>query len=71
MLLTEEGQTGPRPWYKTVLLWICGIDKAVTEEAADRAQHISLDEKRKWRIVCNVAAVILMAAGVFLFAFWA
>ena len=70
-----------KPWYKRVALWICGIEGAVSKSAAshvtsssaaaDSLQHLSLQEKRVWRVVCDVTAVILMAIAAFLFAFWA
>ncbi|XP_067939359.1 sodium/glucose cotransporter 4-like isoform X1 [Watersipora subatra] len=71
--LTSDTESNKRPWYKTVLLWICGIDQTVTttSHTMNSSQHTSLEEKRIWYILCNVSAGVLMAIGVFLFAFWA
>ena len=47
------------------------LDGTSSSAAADSLQHLSLQEKRVWRVVCDVTAVILMAIAAFLFAFWA
>lgn len=68
------GETKQRPWYKKALLWICGIEGHVSTVSTVKPTHdqyLSLSEKRVWRIICDVSAVILMAIGVFMFVFWA
>ena len=66
-----------RKWYKTALLWICGIDREVKShhtdqsEAKNFAQHLSLEEKRIWWIINNVLAGVLVCIGTALFIYWA
>ena len=70
---SEEGDK----WYQTAFNWICGIEKMreLTPEEEEQMEkeneeNLSLAEDPIWRKACNVNAVILMAAGVFIWAFF-
>jgi len=53
------------------LLWICRIDKQVTSQVKDSSetahQHLSLKEQKRWKILCDASAIVLMVIGIFLF----
>ncbi|XP_064652316.1 sodium/glucose cotransporter 4-like [Lineus longissimus] len=57
--------------------WICGIENLKEEEISPEDLKIltdkamSIDEKPKWRRLCNINAVILMCLAIFVWAFFA
>ncbi|ELT94684.1 hypothetical protein CAPTEDRAFT_167766 [Capitella teleta] len=65
------------PVWRTALNWCCGIEKQpelTDDQKKELAQQtidsMSLYEDPRWYWMCNVAAVILMTVGVFLWAFF-
>ncbi|XP_074654076.1 sodium/glucose cotransporter 4-like [Tubulanus polymorphus] len=66
------------PWWKTALLWICGIERqtdtsAVDEEVRQAAQEklMSLEESKLGWWTCNINAIVLIIAAVGLFIYFA
>ena len=70
----EEGQ----PVYKTVLQWVCGVEKMeesleITEEQRKVLEHKqnSIHETKTQKFVTSINAVILMTLAIFLWGFYA
>ncbi|THD19989.1 Sodium/glucose cotransporter [Fasciola hepatica] len=61
------------PWYKRVVYWICGIETSPTSENDTVIEELtlSIDEKPKWVLINEVAAVTLMVAVACLWGFFA
>lgn len=65
------------PWYRIAVNWICGIEKqsgpemSEAEKAALEAKHLSITEDRKWRLLNNINAVILIMITTFIWAYFA
>lgn len=64
------------PWWKKIILWVCGIEKhdepELTEEErlAFEAKQTSLEEDPFWSKVVSVNAIMLMVVAVFFWAFF-
>lgn len=73
-----EAYSADLPWYKKAFQWICGIEKMtdhpqMTDEeirALEEKQN-SIHEKKIWKMVLNVNAIMLMTLAVFLWGFYA
>lgn len=66
------------PWYAKAFKWICGIEKMdeekqLTDEErkAIEAKQNSIHETKRWRMILNVNAMLLMTLAVFLWGFYA
>ena len=63
------------PWWRTVINWICGIEKQLEPTAEQKAEmtykQTSLDEVPLYRRLCDVNAIALMGVAVFFWAFFA
>lgn len=61
------------PWYKRVVYWICGIETSPTAENDTVIEELtlSIDEKPKWVLINEIAAVTLMVAVACLWGFFA
>lgn len=70
------------PWYKRVINFVCGIkteeEKAKAEAAMTDAERKALEqmspslfEEKKWKLLANANAILLMICAVFLWAFYA
>ncbi|KAJ8300750.1 hypothetical protein KUTeg_022269 [Tegillarca granosa] len=54
--------------------WVCGIDKNKEQLASHevvKLDQLSIIEKRPWKIISNISAVVLMIAAIFQLAFFA
>lgn len=71
-----EGADEHLPWYRTAMMWICGIEKheepVMTEEErkAFEAKQISLDEDPYWKKIVNINALTLMVVATFIWGFF-
>ncbi|KAJ8312444.1 hypothetical protein KUTeg_009817 [Tegillarca granosa] len=73
-----EAYSADLPWYKKAFQWICGIEKMtdhpqMTDEeirALEEKQN-SIHEKKIWKMVLNVNAIMLMTLAVFIWGFYA
>ncbi|XP_069135421.1 sodium/glucose cotransporter 4-like [Argopecten irradians] len=66
------------PCYKRAFQWVCGIEKMVNqpqmtdaERQAIEKKQTSIVEKKTWKTVLNVNAVLLMTIAVFMWGFYA
>ncbi|NXO74718.1 SC5A9 protein, partial [Phainopepla nitens] len=73
----KEEAAAKRPCWKTVFLWLCGLQTGPTptlsqeERAALEHRLTSTQEEPLWRAVCNVNAILLVTINVFLWAYFA
>lgn len=64
-------------WWRRVGMWLCGLSEAPKpdlsreEQLALEKKLTSIEEESLWRNVCNVNAIILLTANVFLWGFFA
>lgn len=64
-------------WWRRVGMWLCGLSEAPKpelsreEQLAMEKKLTSIEEEPIWRNVCNINAIILLAANVFLWGYFA
>ncbi|KAI5095110.1 sodium/glucose cotransporter 4 [Silurus meridionalis] len=66
-----------RVWWRRVGMWLCGLSEAPKPELSQEEQLAmekkltSIEEEPIWRNVCNINAIILLTANVFLWGYFA
>ncbi|KAI5610178.1 sodium/glucose cotransporter 4 [Silurus asotus] len=66
-----------RVWWRRVGMWLCGLSEAPKpelsreEQLAMEKKLTSIKEEPIWRNVCNINAIILLTANVFLWGYFA
>nr|XP_033772915.1 sodium/glucose cotransporter 4 isoform X2 [Geotrypetes seraphini] len=70
-------QTIPEfPWWKNLYYWFCGISRTPAPKLTKEEREIleikltSIEEKPKWRRICNINAIILLAINIFLWGYF-
>ncbi|XP_029473803.1 sodium/glucose cotransporter 4 isoform X4 [Rhinatrema bivittatum] len=64
------------PWWKKSYYWFCGISrdpvKRLTKEEREALERklTSIEEKPKWRRICDINALILLAINIFLWGYF-
>lgn len=64
-------------WWRRAGMWLCGLSEAPKpelsreEQLAMEKKLTSIEEEPIWRNVCNINAIILLAANVFLWGYFA
>ncbi|KAG7332523.1 hypothetical protein KOW79_004357 [Hemibagrus wyckioides] len=64
-------------WWRRVGMWLCGLSEAPKpdlsreEQLAMEKKLTSIEEEPLWRNVCNINAIILLTANVFLWGYFA
>jgi hypothetical protein len=72
----EPGYDGKQPWYKTCMMWVCGIEKreehvlTPEEQEAIKRKQTSLAEDPLYKKICNINAIVLMTVTVFFWGFF-
>ncbi|KAM4548016.1 sodium/glucose cotransporter 4 [Odontesthes bonariensis] len=64
----------PQQRWKRTVLWLCGLSGPTSQSAPPVPENNHLDilqEKPVWRNICNVNALLLLAANVFLWGYFA
>ncbi|XP_017723016.1 PREDICTED: sodium/glucose cotransporter 4 isoform X1 [Rhinopithecus bieti] len=73
----EQPEAPSRSWGKLLWSWFCGLSGAPeqalspAEKAALEQKLTSIEEEPRWRHVCNVNAVLLLAINIFLWGYFA
>lgn len=75
--INETAESAPEPWYRVAFNWICGIEKMkdakeLTEEEkmALALKATDISEKKKWRIILNINAILLIVLTTFILGFY-
>ncbi|XP_061593394.1 sodium/glucose cotransporter 4 isoform X2 [Cololabis saira] len=71
---SAEAEPSPQPGWKKAVLWLCGLSGPASEAAPPEPEGSTVDllrEKPVWRSVCNANAMLLLAANVFLWGYFA
>lgn len=64
-------------WWRRLGMWLCGLSEAPRPELSREEQQAmekkltSIEEEPIWRNVCNINAIILLSANVFLWGYFA
>lgn len=70
VVFTKKGQV---TWYRRVGNWICGLEnmEQTIHKQVERGDMLNVTEKRRWKIVSNISAVISMILMLFLAIYFA
>uniref|UniRef100_A0A8C6UAX9 Solute carrier family 5 member 9 n=1 Tax=Neogobius melanostomus TaxID=47308 RepID=A0A8C6UAX9_9GOBI len=67
-----EAPQAPNSWCYRGLLWVCGLTgQSSSSEVVESSTLGSLQEEPLWRHVCNINALLLLTANVFLWGYFA
>ncbi|XP_075901593.1 sodium/glucose cotransporter 4 [Nelusetta ayraudi] len=70
----QDSEDLPKPRWQRAALWICGLSSSRSGSVPpvnENSELNSLLEKPLWRNVCNINALLLLVANVFLWGYWA
>ena len=59
---------------RTLLSWVCGINENKKDIASQQIKFedmVSIKEERRWKILSNIMAVILMCVAIVFFVYFA
>ncbi|CAH8666177.1 unnamed protein product [Dicrocoelium dendriticum] len=61
-----------RPWYLVAVYWVCGIESTQSSQSTVVEElNLSIEEKPKYRLGNEIAALVLLAAVTFVWGFFA